>query len=479
MGPARREDLDLVGLALVAEIERDGDLGLAHDRSLRGDPGFRLGFERGDRLGDVGPAVPAAGIGADQPPDRPDIVAPDVGEDRAKRAKGPRRRRHRDRLELRLLGEQARVGRPGAAIGHQRELARVDARRREQLHDLRAHLGARHAHGRFGCRDGAIVALHAQPVGDRFQGRCRGGRIERHAPAEEGRRVDDAECHVAVGQRRLAPAPPVADRSRVGAGGQGADLEEALCVDPDDRPSSGPDRTYIDDRHDEREIADEGGGGEFGRAALADRDVRRRPAHVEGDQLGPPRGGAESRRGHHTGGGAGENGIDRPGARGLEAERAAVVGGDVDGRGDAHPFQTRLQAIEIARHQRMDVGVEPGHEATLIFPDLGPDQARFRDEHAREPLAKSRSGGRLQACVPVGVEQQDRDGLDLRLPQPLGQRVDLREVERHHHGPIGTLAGADLEDEVTRHQRRLARLREIVGARQPEPRDLEQVAIAA
>src|SRR5438445_578306 len=73
--------------------------------------------------------------------------------------------------------------------------------------------------------------------------------------------------------------------ARLGAGALGPDVQDAARVHPRDRSAAGAEGVNVDRR--ERDLRDADGllARELGLAALEERDVRGRSAHVEGDEI--------------------------------------------------------------------------------------------------------------------------------------------------------------------------------------------------
>ena len=134
----------------------------------------------------------------------------------------PGRRRHDHRERAHQLRDRVGVQRPGAAEGHQRELARVVA----ALHGDHAQ---RAGHVLVDDPQDAVGGLlEAQPhrVGDLLHGRARRLDVERHLAADQvGREM--AEDDVGVGHGRLGAALAVGRRAGLGARRLRADAQRA------------------------------------------------------------------------------------------------------------------------------------------------------------------------------------------------------------------------------------------------------------
>ena len=179
--------------------------------------------------------------------------------------------RYEHRPDPQLFGEGARVQRPGAAEGHEREVPGILAPL-DRDHPKRAqHLGVDDVHDRRGIEAaeralGRVASRESMPPGS-----------VRRKPPEEEVRVGDGRS-----RRRRA-------RSRLGPGGRrrspGPTRSAPPASTPGDRPAAGTDGVDVDARKPNRKPADV----TFGRAldlpARDEADIGRRPSHVERDRV--------------------------------------------------------------------------------------------------------------------------------------------------------------------------------------------------
>ena len=202
------------------------------------------------------------------------------------------------------------------------------------------------------------------------------------------------------------------------------DLEEAATVGPGDGAAAGTQGNDVEAGKGDA-LGRDGPVHGQGRLAIDDhRDVARRPAHVEGDEVGGieelrhPAGTGEAARGpaQDRAGGDADRFLDRRHATmGLHDEHRPAV---------ADFGQARLEAGQIAVHERPDIGVHDGGRGALVFLDLGQHFAReghvgvghgLRERRTRRPL------------VPVDILERMKlagEGAGLfMLDQELGQRV--------------------------------------------------------
>src|SRR5665647_3514667 len=94
---------------------------------------------------------------------------------------------------------------------------------------------------------GARIGAESEPAGDVLYAGASRGRIQRDLPAQQVRR-NTAEHEVCVGDRGLETPCAITDRTWVGSGRPGADLEGPFTGDPGDGPAAGTHRHHIDHR---------------------------------------------------------------------------------------------------------------------------------------------------------------------------------------------------------------------------------------
>ena len=120
---------------------------------------------------------------------------------------------------------------------------------------------------------------------------------ERHGAVEQSRFREPPQDEVGVGHRRLRPAEAVAGRTGLGARADRADLHQAVAVEPGDRAAAGADRVDVDHGEADREARHLALEGDFGGAAVDQRDVGGGAAHVERDESLAQRRGAQDAAG--------------------------------------------------------------------------------------------------------------------------------------------------------------------------------------
>ena len=221
-----------------------------------------------------------------------ELVA-EVGDEVADGAEQAGRRRHEHRERPHQLGDGVRVERAGAAVGDEREVARVVAAldgdepqraRHVLVHDREDPLGRLLDRG------------EAHRVGDRLDRRARRLDVERHLAAEQLRR-EVTEHDVGVGHGGQLAALAVGGRTGVGARRLGPDAERLRQLGHvGDRAAARADRVDVDRRHADAEVRDRRLAADRRLPVLTERDVRGRSSHVEREDVVEP-GLARRRRG--------------------------------------------------------------------------------------------------------------------------------------------------------------------------------------
>ncbi len=193
-----------------------------------------------------------------------------------------------DPVDLQRFRDARRVQAAGAAERRQREIARIGALFEQRQTDRVGHMGVGHFEHAVG---GGLDAKAERRADVRLKRGCRAGAVERHAAAEESFCVDQAERDICVRHRGTFAAAPVTDRPRHRARALRADAKAAV-FDPRDRAAAGADRPDLDHRQAHGQAVDFAFRRLANRAVADDRDIRRRAAHVDADQIGDavPRG---------------------------------------------------------------------------------------------------------------------------------------------------------------------------------------------
>ena len=176
--------------------------------------------------------------------------------------------------------------RTGAAVCHEREVARIEAAfRRDGAHGV--------GHRCIGDRQHAACrGRHAQPQrsGDvRLDGASRRVEVQLHAPTEKALHREATEYEMRVGHGGLFAARAITRRARTCAGAFRSHAQAAGFVDPRNAAAAGADFLDVDDRNADDQTfvvaADEIVRRKVRAAVLQHAGLRRRAAHVEADQI--------------------------------------------------------------------------------------------------------------------------------------------------------------------------------------------------
>ncbi len=345
--------------------------------------------------------------------DGPRPVDPRGRDQQTQRGRDPRRSRTDQPLQAELAGDVIGVHRTGAAGCQQGELTDVVA----LLRDVDARGGRHVLVDHIVDAPGDLGNRHAEGRGQRARRRGRRVAVDPHAAAREESRIEIAQQQVRVRHGQRGAAPAVADRSRLGAGAAGADLQQPHAVDMGDAATAGADLDQLDGGYVHRQAAADDEAllarrletvGDMRLAVLDHRELRRRAAHVERQNI------LLARRGAEMGGHQGPRRRtrfqqqNRPRFRLFDMGEPAVGEHHEERRTDPEPARLCDQTVEIALRQRFDVGVGRGGRRPFVLTDLGRDLVRGREEQIRMRLRDS-----LQRRVLVrwiGVAMQKNDG---------------------------------------------------------------------
>ena len=215
-------------------------------------------------------------------------------------------------------------------------------------------------------------------------------------------RLDLAHADIGVGHRQR-PAAAIARRARIGAGGVRADAEPC-AVEMQDRAAA---RRHRVDRHHRRAHAHAGDRGLEGalEAAGVQRDIGRRAAHVEADDLVEPRHRRGARRADDAAGGTGQDRVLALEAGGIRQSAVRL-----------HEIQPH--AGKLGRHL-IDVAAQDGREIRIDHRGVAArDQPQQRADHMaggdlREAgLAREIGEAAFMLRIFPGVHQHDGAGGD-------------------------------------------------------------------
>ncbi len=332
--------------------------------------------------------------------------------------------RHQHATTAQVVGEGARVQRPGASERDEREVARIvaaldrdDAKRPEhfRVHDV-DHIGRIDVAE----RPGGCLPVELQPTGQL-----------RRQPSQQ---------QVRVGYRRRQPAASVARRPRRRPGAPRADAEGAPRVPPDDRTAARTDGMDIDHRDADREAGDLASLGPLAAATGDQAHVRGRAAHVEGDHVLDARQGRDPLRADHPRRRSGDEDHHRMRRRLVDC--CDTPGGAHHERlGEAGRDDIAAECPNVAGDDGPEVGVGDGRRGALVLTELGRDLVRGDDVHTwmtpsqlfRHRVLVRRVAEREQEadrdCLRIDVaERRDVErGDDAVRPHPLAHGVALLE----------------------------------------------------
>ena len=147
--------------------------------------------------------------------------------------------------------------------------------------------------------------------------------IERQPAAEQPLRIEIAEHEIGVGDGRLGAALSVAGRTRVCAGALRADLQQPHAVDPADRAAARAERLDLNHRNADPVSQHVDVLADIGHAVARQRDVERRAAHIDGNDVLLLERRGDEQAGLGRRGRPGIDGVNRPfGDRLAEAQSA-------------------------------------------------------------------------------------------------------------------------------------------------------------
>jgi hypothetical protein len=143
---------------------------------------------------------------------------------------------------------------------------------------------------------------------------------------------------------------------------------------------------------------------------------------------------------------------DRKPAGGIDGGDAAARRHQQQRTAETGARELPLEAGEVARHQRLDVGVGAGRGEALVFAHFRRDIAGQRHRDVRQAAGDRFPDAAL--VIRIGERVQEADGNRLRAGG--GERVDGAGhacfIERHQHAAPRVDALADRETQPPRHQ---------------------------
>ena len=194
--------------------------------------------------------------------------------------------RHDDAGHAEALGDGAGVERPGATEGDEGEVAGIEAALHRDQADGIGHVLVHRADDGECC----ILRREGQGLAQPGKRRTRGGKIQRHGPAQEEGGIETAQHQIGVGDGGRLAAAAIGDGPGLGAGALRPHMQQPALVDPGDGAAARPDGAHGDagDGDGNAEIDLELGG--ILLAALEDQaDIRAGAADIEGEGAGRAR----------------------------------------------------------------------------------------------------------------------------------------------------------------------------------------------
>ena len=137
----------------------------------------------------------------------------------------------------------------------------------------------------------------------------------------------------------------------------------------------------------------------------------------------------------------------------LDRHDAAVRLHDLQRRGDAERFEVPAEAVQVVSERRSEIGVDHRGRGALVLTDHWQNVARAGDEHlGLHCLAHDLGDAAFMRRVGVGMQQADRDRLDIAVGDALGGGANAFFVQRDAHLALWPQPLDNLEPAPPRHQ---------------------------
>jgi hypothetical protein len=136
----------------------------------------------------------------------------------------------------------------------------------------------------------------------------------------------------------------------------------------------------------------------------------------------------------------------------------------------------RLQAADVARHDRLQIGVQNRGREALVFAKLGLDFRGQREMHIGQGVAQRARDRPLVRRVEIAEQKTDRTRFGAGSAHLVDHLRELRPIDRGADGAVGEDPLGQLEAMRARHQRRRIVGIEVVHVRPDLAADLQQVA---
>ena len=332
-----------------------------------------------------------------------DVLA-QVHHGRAERRGHAGRGRHDDLRNVHGARHEAGVHRPRAAETGQHEVAWVAAAVDDDLLDgLRHDLATDADHGVRGLDRG-----QPEPARHGVHGPFGRGAVEIDLPAERGFQTPEQE--VGVRHRRFAAARAVTRRAGLRAGAARPHAQRAARIDPADGPAARAHAVDVehgqDDRHFEFEFV-------FARdeplAALDDRHVETRAAHVGADDAALARRLGQVAGIRHAAGRAGLQQFFRVFLGKVHTHDAAAAFQNQQRAPKPLVGQAREQMLEVGRHDRLERGAHRGGDEPAVLAEQRSRLARQHDVRIGNACEQDVAHLPLVRGVDVGIDEAHGD----------------------------------------------------------------------
>ena len=369
--------------------------------------------------------------------------------------------------------------RTGAAVGHHRKIARVEA---ALCGDARHHM----RHGRGGDADDAAGGFdHADRKRRRqhvLHGLLCAFQVEAHFATKKAVRRQPPEDQVGVRHGRLGAALPVAHRSGRGTSTLRSDAQAPAGFHPRNAAAAGADLLDVDQGNLDRQAF----------LVAADHDIARHhhlttqhhtglggsAAHIEGDGIGQAQALAHRSRADHARGRAGFEHAYAFALRVGHIEQAPGGLHNEERTAELLRGKAFVDFLQVVTHARADVGVGCHRRGSLEFAIFLGKLVRCGDEHARTGALDHLAGAQFVVGVGVGMQEQDGDGADALPGQMRGNGCDLCLVQRNQRLALRVHALGHLDAPRARYQRDVLAEEQVVGVRPVDAPDFVDVAKA-
>ena len=351
----------------------------------------------------------------------------------------PRLRRDDDLAHPHLLRHPGRVQRAVPAEGDHHAVLQALALLR-RVHARRVGHGlVDHLRDAVGPRRNAGAKPRSDVALDSAAGEVE---VEPQAPLGEGVGVEIAGHRIGIGHRRPFAAAPVAGGPGVGGCAARSDPQPGQLVHARDGAAPGPDLDHLQHRDPHRQTAalDEPfGPSDLERprgarlAVLDETHLRRRPSHVERQHVGAP---ARARDSGGEDRAPARSRLDQPYRErqsGVQRRHAAAGGHQQQRAVEPVAFEAEREVLEVACHQRLDVGVGHRRAQPVELPDLRGHLARETHRNPGRPALDGVAHGPLVDGVCAGMQQAHGDALDAVRHQIADGAMHAVAVQRDEH----------------------------------------------